>query len=56
MGGNADEDAADGLSHFAGHLDEQRSPRSDVSLSQRIALTTVTMVSTTLVARERGNG
>ena len=56
MGGNADEDAADGLSHFAGHLDEKRSPRGDVSLSQRIALATVAMVSTTLVARERSNG
>ena len=52
-GGNADEDAADGLSHFAGHFDEQRSPRGDVSLAQRIALAAVAMVSTPLVAFER---
>ena len=56
MGGNADEDAADGLNHFAGHFDQQRSPSGDVSFSQRIALTAVAMVSTTLVALERGNG
>jgi hypothetical protein len=53
MGGNADEDAADGLSHFAGHFDEQRSPRGDVALAQRIALTAVAMIPTTLVALER---